>query len=137
MRAGPALAFTSLVTCAADFMSTTPIAIPATSTVGHARRMITHLGLRHLLVTDDGRRVIGLLSERALAGASDAALVSAVMQRDPLAAAPDDDLDAIARVMSQRSLGAMPVLDGAGALVGIVSYLDVLRRMAAEQRTLD
>ncbi len=134
---GPALAFLTLVTRAADFMTTKPIAIPATSTVGHARRMMMHLGLRCLLVLDDEHHLIGLLSDRALLHVSDAAIVSAVMVRDPIAAAPDDDLGAIARLMSERSLCAMPVLDRDGALVGVVTYLDVLRRLAAEHRAIE
>ena len=117
---------------------TKPIAIPATSTVDHARRMMTHLDLRCLLVLDDDRRVVGLVNDRVLGRAPDgAAPVSTVMMRDPVTAAPDDDLGAIARVMAERSLCAMPVIDRSGALVGVILYLDVLRRLVDEHRAIE
>jgi CBS domain-containing protein len=58
--------------------------------------------------------------------------VTALMTTTTLTAAPDDDLGAVARVIVERRIGAVPIVDGAGVLVGILSVVDVLRRLADE-----
>ena len=52
-----------------------------------------------------------------------------VMTRDVLAVAPDDPLPAVARVMRDRRVHRLLVLE-AGRLVGIVSSFDVVRAVA-------
>jgi len=54
------------------------------------------------------------------------------MTTAPVTAGPDDDLGAVARVIVERRFGAVPIVDAAGVLVGIVSFVDVLRRLAEE-----
>jgi CBS domain-containing protein len=53
--------------------------------------------------------------------------VSTVMTTQPMTVAPDDDLtDAIELLLTEK-IGAIPVVDEAEGLVGILSYVDVLR----------
>jgi CBS domain-containing protein len=49
------------------------------------------------------------------------------MTTQPMTVAPDDDLtDAIELLLTEK-IGAIPVVDEAEGLVGILSYVDVLR----------
>jgi len=64
----------------------------------------------------------------ALAGA--AATAGDVMTRDPVCVAPGTPLPEIALAMARRRLKRLPVVDGAGLLVGIVSRYDLLRSAA-------
>jgi CBS domain-containing protein len=49
------------------------------------------------------------------------------MTSEPLHLAPDDDLEQAIELLIEQKFGAIPVLDEAEGLVGIISYVDVLR----------
>jgi CBS domain-containing protein len=52
-----------------------------------------------------------------------------VMTRDVVSVSSDASLEEIARLMIEKRISGLPVLDGTGALVGIVSEGDCLRRV--------
>jgi CBS domain-containing protein len=54
-----------------------------------------------------------------------------VMTRQVVAVPPDMPTLAVARVMAEKSLSAVPVIDSWGLLLGIVSEADLVRRIAA------
>lgn len=54
--------------------------------------------------------------------------VSAVMTRKVKTVSPDTSLDVAMDLMMAKDIGHLPVVDDAGALVGIVSKTDVVRR---------
>ena len=56
--------------------------------------------------------------------------VADVMTRDVLTVVPDTSVQDVARVLWSRGISGVPVVNGAGALVGIVSELDLLVRNA-------
>ena len=106
-----------------------------------AGRMQSH-NVRHLPVVDGTLRVIGILSDRDIraaigdpmsvyeAGARDrlnALRVSHAMTRDPIVANARDSLASIAAMFVDHRLSAVPVVDDADKLVGMISYLDLLR----------
>ena len=57
-----------------------------------------------------------------------AAVVSDVMERDPVTCSPDDTLERAATLMHERKVSRLPVLEG-GRLVGIVARGDLLRAL--------
>jgi CBS domain-containing protein len=59
--------------------------------------------------------------------------VGEVMSRDPITIAPDRSLQDAARLMHERNVHRLPVLDAAGQVVGILTRGDIVRAMAAEQ----
>lgn len=59
--------------------------------------------------------------------------VGEVMSRDPVTTTPDQSLPDAARLMHERSIHRLPVLDAMGHLVGILTRGDIVRAMAAEQ----
>jgi CBS domain-containing protein len=56
-----------------------------------------------------------------------------VMTRNPVTIAPEKSLRDAAQLMHERSIHRLPVLDGSGKLVGILTRGDIVRTMAAEQ----
>jgi acetoin utilization protein AcuB len=99
-------------------------------------------GIRHLPVVDGNARVIGMLSDRDVRTAigdpgralnrSQAASIELLrvrnaMSEPALTTTAEQRCREVGRMFADRSLGAMPVVDDRGALVGIVSYIDVLR----------
>lgn len=52
--------------------------------------------------------------------------VAEAMTREPLTIGPDESVSAAARVMSEHRVKRLPVVDGAGRLVGLVSRADLM-----------
>ena len=53
--------------------------------------------------------------------------VSDIMTRDPITTSPDTQLDDAARVMSEKRIKKLPVVDASGKVVGIVTASDIVR----------
>ena len=53
--------------------------------------------------------------------------VREIMTAEPLTLAPDDDLREAVELLIEEKIGGIPVVDQAEGLVGIVTYVDVLR----------
>lgn len=54
-----------------------------------------------------------------------------IMTRDPVTITPDKPLSDAARLMHERSIHRLPVLDAAGQVVGILTRGDIVRAMAS------
>jgi acetoin utilization protein AcuB len=128
-----------------DVMTEDPATISMTATVGEAVRTLQSLDIRHLPVLDEEGALVGMLSDRDLRGLSfpemigeeymgavQTALdapVSSVMSSDVVAVEVEDDVSLIIELMLDRKIGAVPVVDSEDMLVGIVSYVDLLRQL--------
>jgi acetoin utilization protein AcuB len=53
--------------------------------------------------------------------------VEEVMTTEPITLAADDDLQEAVELLIEQKVGGIPVVDDAEGLVGIVTYVDVLR----------
>lgn len=56
-----------------------------------------------------------------------------VMTRDLVTIPPETPLDAIARLFAERGISGAPVVDQDGALLGLVTESDLMRRIAAPE----
>lgn len=86
-------------------------------------------------VIDEKRRLLGLVSLKALILARPRAHIAEIMKRDIVMARVDDDQEAVAQQIEQYDLIAIPILDAADMLVGIVTHddaMDILRREQTE-----
>jgi len=130
---------------AADAMTTPAVSVyPTDSLLDAAKLMVDHQ-VRHLPVVENGE-VIGMLSDRDIrtvagdpvryieAREGDGAQMLNV--RDAMAPVvltirENRPLRDVANELVDESVGALPVIDADGKLVGIVSYVDALRALAA------
>jgi CBS domain-containing protein len=103
--------------------------------------------IRHMPVVDDDGQLVGIVSQRDLfRGALARALgygahaqqkilgqllVKEVMTNDPVTVAPDAPLAEAARLMLQRKIGCLVVVEG-GSLVGILTESDFVRRFVKD-----
>lgn len=105
---------------------------------------LSHYRFRHLPVVDDGR-VVGILSQRDLLRATvdgidrspmararearylEETFVRDLMHTDVKVARPDESAKAAAQRMLEGHIGALPVVDASGMLVGIVTENDIMR----------
>lgn len=87
-------------------------------------------GIRHFVVMD-GKRVVGVISDRDLGGRSGASVrrgrtVGDLMADEVVTATTDTTIRQAANLMRGRTIGCLPVLDDRERLVGIVTISDIL-----------
>lgn len=127
-----------------EIMTSDVITIRATQSIADAVAIFAERNLRHLPVLGDGGQLVGMLSDRdvrslGLTRAIDAATLRGVEERmawpvsramtgDPATVSPEAELTEVIDCMLENDVGAVPVVDeDRDTLVGIVSYVDVLR----------
>ena len=124
----------------ADVMTKHPLTMSPTETIGQADDLINTNRIRQLPVIQ-GKRLVGIVTDRDIRSflssslwetpeARERALASVVreiMTTAPITVSPDDDLQEAVELMIDEKMGGIPVVDEPEGLVGIVTYVDVLR----------
>lgn len=124
-----------------ELMTEEPLRVSASSSLTAAVALLALGDVRHLPVVDNDGRVVGVLSERDALGFLvpgedkvdenlEAGLerpVAEVMSEEPLTIGPDEPAEALVDLLLTSKVGAVPVVEKDRTLVGIVSYVDVLR----------
>lgn len=130
-------------------MTRNPTFVRASAPVRDALQLFQTLDVRHLPVVNADGELVGMLSDRDLRAftmpvvvngewittmqAALDARVSSLMSADPLYVNVESDADDIVELMLEHKIGAVPVADADGDLVGIVSYVDLLRELPLER----
>lgn len=132
-----------------DIMTPNPERVRSQDTVSEAINKLFEIDVRHLPVVNADDELVGMLSDRDLrahmfgermqydglgeVSEEDEVAVSDLMQGDVISLGTDASIsDAIALMIDQK-IGAIPIVNPQdGTLLGIVSYIDVLR-FAEEQ----
>jgi acetoin utilization protein AcuB len=117
-------------TTAKDLMTPAPVAIDAGAPVAKAVELLASLDIRHLPVVDDEGAIVGMISDRDVSGeVTKAAPATSVMSAPPICAREDADVAALAKLMVDHKIGAVAIVAAESRLVGIVSYVDLLRTL--------
>src|SRR5215831_6108849 len=80
----------------------------------------------YVYVLNDRRKLLGVVSLRDLIMAPRQAVLRDIMEKDIVRVKATDDGEFVAKEIARFDLIAMPVVDGDGRLVGIVTYDDVI-----------
>ena len=125
-----------------QIMTPDVIAVSARDEVALAWRTLTRHRIHQTPVLDDSGRLVGLVSERNLLTTLNvdagevrdvlAKLVGDVMTTPVVAASPLTDIRRIARVMPDRDVDGVPLVNEAGVLLGFVSRSDILRAVVTD-----
>lgn len=108
------------------------ITVSPSATVRDLLGLLAEHNVGALVVSGDGESVDGIVSERDVVrrlhsdGELLAATVDSIMTTDVKTCAPDDQLDELMGLMTQRRIRHVPVCDD-GRLVGIISIGDVVK----------
>ena len=122
---------------AGGLMNNEFVARPGDESAADAVRTLREMDEVPAILTDiyvvEGDRLAGSLTLLQLLRANPEAHLRDVMQSDPEAVFADADLPSIAVHMADYNLAALPVIDEAGRLVGIVTYDDLIDAMLPDE----
>jgi CBS domain-containing protein len=124
-----------------DIMTTEVTTLGRNDSLQLVKDIMTLGRVRHFPVTEDGK-VVGVVSQRDLYKASlgsvmkygekaqraflEGIVVKEVMSDPPITIAPHASVQEAARLMMEKKIGCLPVLEGA-QLVGLVTETDMLK----------
>ncbi|MEE0867474.1 MAG: magnesium transporter [Clostridia bacterium] len=122
---------------AGSIMTTEYVSLRPEMTVEDAIKRIRRTGvdketINTCYVTGDNRKILGIVTVRALLLADENAVMSDIMEEDVISALTTDDRESVAMNFNKYGLSAMPVVDEENRLVGIVTVDDVLDVMQEE-----
>lgn len=123
-----------------DVMTKDPLSVTPLETIGQADELMTGQKIRQLPVVNDNE-LVGIITDRDIRSFLSGSLLSTpetrekalnvkvrdVMTTEPLTVAPDDELQEAVELLIEEKIGGIPVVDDTEGLVGIVTYVDVLR----------
>lgn len=123
-----------------DVMTKDPLTVTPTETIGQADELMNTNKIRQLPVVQ-GRDLVGIVTDRDIRSFLSGSLLEGVeareealntkvreiMTTEPMSVSSDDDLQEAVELMIDEKIGGIPVVDDAEGLVGIVTYVDVLR----------
>ncbi|AXV05094.1 Inosine-5'-monophosphate dehydrogenase / CBS domain [Euzebya pacifica] len=109
------------------FMTPDPKVVSPDETVDAAWDRMASIQAHHLPVVEDGV-LIGIISDRDLRDDLDG-LVRDVMTREPITVRPEDGLIEAGKVLLSNQINAVPVVDGNGILVGVLTTTNCLIAM--------
>jgi acetoin utilization protein AcuB len=123
-----------------DVMSNDPLTVSPSDTVGKAEELMYENHYRQLPVVEN-KQLIGIVSDRDIRSflaqpsfvepekraRALRTKVNEIMTAKPLTVSPEDDLREAVELLIDEKIGGIPVVDETEGLVGIVTYVDVLR----------
>ena len=125
-----------------QIMQNEVISVRSNADVAQAWRTLVEHRIHQAPVLDETETLVGIVSERNLltafnvdeSGIRDVLFrrVRDVMTSPVVAAAPHTDLRHIARVMLERNVDGVPIVNDGGALVGFVSRSDILNAVVRD-----
>jgi len=128
---------------ARDLMTSNPATVTPRTTIAEAWDLMRELDVRHLPVIE-GEALVGMLSDRDLGNLDVTRLLTEagadtlrrqlsrpvvqLMSTDVVAAEPETEVSELVTLLLEHKVGAIPVVTpDTRQIVGIVSYIDVLR----------
>jgi len=123
---------------AAGLMTPRYLAVRPSITVGETIAFIRRTGadvetVYYIYVVDQLKRLVGVVSLRDLLFTDDTKRITQIVTRDVITVRDEMDQEETARVLEANDLLALPVVDGIGRLLGIVTFDDVIDVIREEQ----
>src|SRR5882757_8663393 len=101
-------------------------------------------GIIPVLASQEDPRVVGVVTDRDLCmdvvaqgGDPNQVRVADCMTDQVITCWPDDDLQHVASVMTDQQIRRIPVVDGHGAILGMVSLVDIARNRVSSAEVAD
>ncbi len=125
-----------------ELMTTEVKSCPEYSTLNTAAQMMWNHDIGCIPVVDRENRVIGILTDRDICmsaymqGVSlTGAQVTSAMSKQVFSCRPEDEIATAEKLMREKQVHRLPVIDAQGRLVGVLSVNDFAREAAQEGKT--
>ena len=123
---------------AESFVVDNPIVLTATHTIGEAKRIVQETGTGGIVITNGENRLVGMLTTRDLLfEEDDQKLITEVMSREVVSAAPDTTLRQAEKILHQHRIEKLPLVDAGGHVVGLITLKDILKIVRYPKATKD
>ena len=119
----------ALPVTARDVMSPNPLTLRAETSVHEAAQLLAENRISGAPVCGDDGSIAGIVSEYDLIARSGAS-VRDVMTRDVVSVPDTATVDRVRALLVTQRLKRVPVVDGSGRLVGLISRADLVRELA-------
>lgn len=109
------------------------ITITPDQTIRDALATLAQHNVGALVVIDSGNKPVGIISERdivRLAAKNEnlfSLKINEVMTTNLILGVPQDELRAVANIMTEKRIRHLPIVDGQGKLIGIISIGDIVK----------
>jgi CBS domain-containing protein len=113
-----------------EAMTPNPTTIEATTTAQEAAKIMKSEDVGSLPIVE-GNKLIGVVTDRDLAirivaeGRGDDTTVGQIASKDLVTVDPEQSLEEAARLMAERQVRRLPVVEEDGRLVGILAQADI------------
>jgi len=117
-----------------DLMSQSVLTLSPESTLEEAAQTLANLGVSGAPVVEN-ERLVGVFSKSDIVddlsdGEIDLTdLVKKTMSKSPLTVSPEDDAFVAVALFAEKKVHRIVVVDGVGAVVGILTTLDIVRAL--------
>ncbi|PLV56173.1 CBS and ACT domain-containing protein [Thermotoga sp. SG1] len=125
-----------------DFMTRNPITITPETSFTEALKLMKEKKIKRLIVMK-GEKIVGIVTEKDLLYASPSKAttlnvwelhyllsklkISEIMTKDVITVNENTPIEDAARIMEERDISGLPVVDDAGKLVGIITQTDIFK----------
>ena len=126
------------------YMTTAPITVRPDLRIDEAKALLDSHHFRHLPVVDDEGRLRGMVTDRDIRSAFPSTMLAAeerqeimnrgrsipvgdIMSANNMVLTTNSTLDDALLLFERKSVGALPVLDETGRVMGILSFNDLLK----------
>lgn len=120
-----------------DIMMSDPVVTTANTTIMRAVEMMVIKKVDSLIVTDDKRRLLGIVSASALDGKISAnTKVCKIMKKIDFKISPNDNIINLLKLVTDNQLSVLPVVDEENVLLGLItrgSLISTLSRQFIEE----
>jgi len=116
-----------------------PVTLPPTALVSDALDLMAHYRISGVPITDEGARLVGILTNRDLRFSKDHdAPVSELMTARNLVTAPvGTTLEEAEAILHRNKIEKLPVVDADGVLRGLITVKDIAKKIEYPQATKD
>lgn len=126
------------------YMTATPLTIETDKSIEEARQLLNSYHFRHLPVVDENGNLLGMVTDRDLRSAYPSTVIDAtdreeiltrvrekpvseIMSTNNTVLDPYSTLDDALLLFEKRTVGALPVVNNGGQVIGILSFNDLLK----------
>lgn len=125
-----------------DFMTRNPITIAPETSFNEALKLMKQNKIKRLIVMKDGK-IVGIVTEKDLLYASPSKATTLnvwelhyllsklkaeeIMTKDVVTVNENTPIEDAARIMEERDISGLPVVDDSGRLVGIITQTDIFK----------